>query len=163
MSLLNILRQVDIFYEFPQEHLSKIAEVCHEVTYQKGEIIVQENTPSNELYIIAEGTVEIILDPRLLSAQSSLVEPSTIATLWPGQTFGEIGLVDRGMRSASARSAVDGTLLLAIGRDELLHLCDADHSFGYMLMRNIASDLAFKIRNTDLLLRERLLWEARPR
>jgi hypothetical protein len=44
-----------------------------------------------------------------------------------------------------------------------MNLCEMDHYFGYLLMRNIASDLAFKIRNTDLMLREQLLWESRPK
>ena len=160
MQLLSVLRQVDIFYGIPVSNLEKVATVCKEVVYDKGGVIVRENTPSNELYIITEGIVEITIDPSLLGPDPSAIEPAIIANLWPGQTFGEIGLVDRGMRSASARAAADGTVLQAINRDDLVNLCDADHHFGYLLMRNIASDLAFKIRNTDLMLREQLLWDS---
>jgi len=161
MQLLSILRQVDIFYEIPKTALERVATVCREVVFKKGEIIVKENTPSDELYIITEGIVEIIIDPGLLGPAST--GETVIANLWPGQTFGEIGLVDRGMRSASARAAADNTTLQAISRDDLIKLCESDDHFGYLLMRNIASDLAFKIRNTDLMLREQLLWESRPR
>lgn len=163
MQLLSILRQVDIFYGISEENLKKIAEVCREERYQKGQIIVRENTPSNELYIITEGVVEIVIDPNLLGSSTAKTEPAIIANLWPGQTFGEVGLVDRGMRSASARAASDEAKLQAIGREDLVRLCEDDPQFGYLLMRNIASDLAFKIRNTDLMLRERLVWEARPK
>jgi len=104
------------------------------------------------------------LDPSLLGKTGSAEpEPVTIVTLWPGQTFGEVGLVDRGMRSASARAASDDTKLLAVTRDNLQNLCQEDYQMGYILMRNIASDLAFKIRHTDLMLREQLFWEARPK
>ena len=160
MQLLSVLRQVDIFYGIPRNNLEKVATVCKEMVYNKGDIIVRENTPSNELYIITEGIVEIIIDPSLLGPDPSAVDPAIIANLWPGQTFGEIGLVDRGMRSASARAASDGTVLQAINRADLVNLCDEDYQFGYLLMRNIASDLAFKIRNTDLMLREQLLWDS---
>ncbi len=162
MQLLSTLRQVDIFYEIPDVHLEKLVPLCKESSYKKGEIIVQENSPSDELYIIVDGIVEIVIDPSLLDPNSNDVESTVIATLWPGQTFGEIGLVDRGMRSASARSSSDKTVLFSISRDGLLGLCDEDHHFGYLLMRNFASDLAFKVRNTDLMLREQLLWQARP-
>jgi CRP-like cAMP-binding protein len=162
MQLLSILRQVDIFYGISEELLEKIAAVCREEIYERGDIIVQENTPSNELYVITEGVVEIVIDPSLLGPGPSDAEPAIIANLWPGQTFGEVGLVDRGMRSASARAASDEAVLQAIRREDLVRLCEDDYHFGYLLMRNIASDLAFKIRNTDLMLRERLLWEARP-
>lgn len=165
MQRVNILRQVDIFYDLLKEHLERLAAVCHEVTCEGiGEVIVQENTPSDELYIIVRGMVDIVLDPGTLGTESpDSAGPTTIATLRPGQTFGEVGLVDRGLRSASARAAARQSHLLAINRDDLLRLCKEDYHLGYLLMRNIASDLAFKIRNTDFMVREQLLWRPRPK
>jgi hypothetical protein len=52
---------------------------------------------------------------------------------------------------------------LIIDSERLLKLCDSYPDLGYRLMRNIAADLAFKIRGTDLAIRERLLWRPRPR
>ena len=165
MQRVNILRQAEIFYELPQEHLEKLAAVCHKVTCQKiGEIIVQENTPSDELYIIVEGMVDIVVDPSILGVQvPDSPGPTTIATLRAGQTFGEIGLVDRGSRSASVRTAAQKTHLLAIRREDLSRLCKEDHHLGYLLMRNIASDLAFKIRNTGFMVRAQLLWKSQSK
>lgn len=161
MDLLSVLKDVDVFHGIPRRNLEQLTHVCREQLYQRGDTIVIENTPSDELYIIVEGAVEILVDPGLLKASNAKVDPAVITTLWPGQTFGEMGLVDRGRRSASARASADGvTVLQAIRRDDLLRLCEADHRFGYLLMRNIAADLAFKIRSTGLVLRERLLWES---
>ncbi len=162
MKLLNVLRDVDIFYELSTEHLEKLAAICRGENYSKGDVIVRENNPSNELFVITKGTVEIVIDPSLLGDQGGNTEPATIATLWPGQTFGEVGLVDRGLRSASAHAASDDTQLQAIRREDLTKLCEEDTYMGYVLMRNVASDLAFKIRNADLMLREQLLWASRP-
>ena len=116
MQKVDLLRQADIFYELPQEHLEKLAAVCREVTCQEiGEVIVEENTPSDELYIIVKGMVDIVLDPSTLGVEVPEGSgPSTITTLRPGQGFGEIGLVDRGLRSASAHAAAKQTQLLAI-------------------------------------------------
>jgi len=165
MQRLNILKQVDIFQELPQEHLEKLATVCRKVKYRKaGEVIVQENTPSDELYIIVKGRVDIIVSPEMLFGDATeSPDPTTISTLLPGETFGEIGLVDQGLRSASVRTATAETHLLAIGRDDLLRLCEEDHHLGYLLMRNIATGMAFKIRNTDFMVREQLLWKPRFR
>ena len=87
--------------------------------------------------------------------------PVTIATLREGQTFGEVALVDQGLRSASARCSEAETLLLKIPRDKLIRLCESYPELGYRIMRNMAADLAFKIRGSDLAIREQLLW--RPR
>ena len=158
MRALTVLTKVEIFYGLPKEHLEALAEICEEVTYQEGDIIVQEYMPSNELFVIVRGVVQIVMDPRALEMGG---EASVIATLRSGQTFGEIGLVDRGLRTASARAASKQVDLLAIKRDALVQLCEADTQLGYQLMRNIAADLAFKIRNTDLMVREQLLWESK--
>ncbi len=163
MQRLRFLRDTDIFYGISKKHLETISGICQEVRFEEGELIVQENAPSDELYIIVEGQVEIIIDPSTIGAHGQrLPGPTGIVTLRPGQTFGEIGLVDHGLRSASARAASPKALLLSISRQDLLRLCEEDHELGYNLMRNIAEELAFKIRNTDLMLRERLLWQAQP-
>jgi CRP-like cAMP-binding protein len=78
-----------------------------------------------------------------------------------GQTFGEVVLIDGGLRSAAIRVAEDHTVLLSIPREGLIRLCEEDYELGYLLMRNIATDLACKIRGTDLMVRERSL--SRPK
>ena len=160
--MIGVLRQVDLFHGISRRNLIQIAQACRERVYELGEMIMEENTAGKDLFVITDGAVEITIDPGLLGLKSSPPQPVVIATLWPGQTFGEIGLVDQGMRSASARAAADETRLQALNRAYLLQLCEEDHQFGYRLMRNIASDLAFKIRNTDLMLRQRILWEYHP-
>ncbi len=162
MSHAPLLEQVDIFADLDVQRLQRIAAICTERRYGEGDVIFRENTSSDELYIILEGEVEIQVDPRMLgiSADES-PGPTTIAKLLRGQSFGEIALVDQGLRSASARCAVPSTQLLVIARDDLVRMCDNDFEMGYILMRNVASDLALKIRQTDLMVREQLLWTPR--
>jgi CRP-like cAMP-binding protein len=157
-----LLEQIDIFADLSQDRLQKISHLCSERRYQQGDIVFYENTRSDELYLILEGEVEILVDPQMLGiAPEESPGPTTIATLRRGQSFGEIALVDKGFRSASARCATSDTRLLVIPRDGLIRLCDADCDMGYVIMRNVASDLAFKIRQTDLTVREQLLWSPR--
>ena len=154
-----ILKQADIFYQFSQDQLDLVSEICLEEAYHTGEIILEENSESDELYIIAQGEIEILVNPALVSDQPNLErEPVTIATLRRGQSFGEIALVDRGLRSAAARAAQNNTQLLVIQRQDLMDLCETYPKLGYRLMRNLAADLALKIRTTDLQIREALLY-----
>lgn len=159
MEHIHILREADIFYELSQEQLEHVAAICEERTYQFGTFIFQENTASDEVYVIAEGQVEIQVDPQMLGIEvREGVGPSTIATLRRGQVFGEVALVDRGLRSASAKCASRYAKLLALKRENIIKLCEEDYHLGYLVMRNVAADLAFKIRSTDLMVREQLLW-----
>lgn len=162
MPYTHLLEQIEIFADLDKERLQRVSAICTERLYEPGDIIFHENTRSAELFVILQGEVEIQVDPKTLgiSADES-PGPTTIATLWRDQSFGEIALVDKGFRSASARCAAPGTRLLVIQRDDLIRLCEQDFEMGYLLMRNMAGDLAFKIRQTDLMVREHLLWAPR--
>jgi len=160
-SFANYLKQSDIFYQFTPTQLELVANLCQEVTYDEGEIIFRENSSSKELYVIAKGEVDILINPRLVSGPSSPeLKDAIVSRLRRGQSFGEIALVDEGLRSATARAAQNQTHLLVIPRDKLMMLCETYPQLGFRLMYNLAADLAMKIRNTDLRVREQLLYRA---
>lgn len=154
-----ILKQADIFYHFTDSQLELVADLCQDRGLKTGDIIFFEGSDSDELYIIVQGVIDILVDPALVSDKpGDKRDPVTIATLRRGQSFGEIALVDQGLRSATARVAQDNTKLLVIPSEKLMSLCDEHPDLGYRLMLNLAADLAFKIRSTDLRIREELLY-----
>ena len=155
-NIVNFLKQGDIFYQFSSTQLELVGNLCQEVIYNSGEVVFQENSSSKELYVIVQGEVEILINR---SASGDLEQKETvIARLRRGQSFGEVALVDEGLRSATARAAQRDTHLLVIQRDKLILLCETYPQLGYRLMHNLAADLAMKIRNTDLRIREQLLY-----
>ncbi|MCU0482086.1 MAG: cyclic nucleotide-binding domain-containing protein, partial [Anaerolineae bacterium] len=115
MSVVNVLKQADIFDELTNTQLELIASICTDRHYQASDIIFEENTPGDELYVIASGEVGIQVDPALVGK-----EPSSgshiIAVLRRGQSFGEVSLVDQGLRSAGARCTQQDTHLIVIPR-----------------------------------------------
>ena len=156
--LTNFLKQADIFYLFTPSQLEMVANLCQERTYAMGEYIVDEGARTKELYIISHGEVEVLVNPALVGGPEIQAGMVTIATLRRGQSFGEIALVDEGLRSATVRAATKDTRLLVISRDKLVMLCETYPQLGYRLMYNLAADLAMKIRNTDFRIRETLLY-----
>jgi CRP/FNR family cyclic AMP-dependent transcriptional regulator len=161
MKFANILKRTEIFYDLNDEQLGLVAELCHELHFRMGEMIFHEQSATDELYVIAQGEIEIIVDPSIIEAAPSSAQPVTIVTMRAGQAFGEIALVDQGLRSAGARSASDHTRLLVLPRVKLLNLCDQYPELGYRVMRNLAAELALKMRGADLTIREQLLWGSR--
>ncbi len=157
--IVNFLKQSDIFFQFSPTQLELVANLCQEATYQKDDLIFRENSSSKELYIIVQGEVDIFVDPSLVGAVDARAENKVIATLRRGQSFGEVALVDEGLRSASACATQNDTRLLIVPRDKLIMLCETYPHLGYRLMYNLAADLAMKIRNTDLQIREQLLYK----
>ncbi len=163
-SLVDFLKQSDIFYQLTQTQLEMVAAICQECNFSTGQYIIQENAHSKDLYIIAEGEVEILLDASLVGKpDAGGQKEGVIAILRRGQSFGEIALVDEGFRSASVRAANKKTRLVIIPRDKLIMLCETYPQLGYRLMYNLAADLAMKIRNIDLRVREQLLYQPQPK
>jgi CRP-like cAMP-binding protein len=157
MRYSELLSTVEIFADLNQEQIEKIEGICSERLFKQGDIIFKENNPSKEFYILVKGKVNIQLNPDLIVGGEGSHEPRTISTLTRGQSFGEVALVDKGVRSASAISDSAPCKVLMITRNDLLDLLRQDLEMGFIVMQNLAADLCFKIRSTNIIIREGLL------
>jgi CRP/FNR family transcriptional regulator, cyclic AMP receptor protein len=159
--LITFLKQADIFYQFTQTQLELVANLCLEKNFNAGETVFEENNSSKELYVIMQGEVDILMNPGLIDSQNETGKTTKLTTLRRGQSFGEVALVDEGLRSATAQAKSKDTRLLVIPREKLIMLCETYPQLGYRLMYNLAADLAMKIRNADLRVREKVLYGQR--
>lgn len=158
MSNAQVLINVDMFSDLKPGQLEQIYKICKEAVYFQGEVIFKENTPSTEFYVILEGEVAIQVNPNLITSAGQDYAAETIAVLYTGQSFGEVALVDQGLRSASAICHSTTCKTLIIKRDDLIQLLNHNPRMGFTVMMNLATDLCTKIRLSNLNLREGLLY-----
>jgi len=86
------------------------------VTYSPGQPIIGRDEHVDAFFMIVRGEVEIIL-------QGQKHEDVTIASLGPGQYFGEVELVRGGKSIASVRASAETSVeLLALARDDFQSL-----------------------------------------
>ncbi len=116
------------------------------IEYKDGDIIFREGEPSDCAFEIIKGQVEI--------AKSSSDGAVELAVLEPGEMLGEMGLLDHGDRSATAK-AVGGTKLRIINREEFLAFLK-DKPEGAI---DIMGSLARRLRVAD----EMLAYDSPPR
>jgi CRP/FNR family transcriptional regulator, cyclic AMP receptor protein len=145
MSEAQILEIVDIFSDLTVEQLEQIYQICTQKVVKKGEVVVRENTPSTEIYIILEGEVEILIGADKLKHPRE----EKIGILDRGQSFGEVALVDQGLRSASVRCHSDSCRLLEISRDTFLVFLKQNPEIGFIVMYNLAADICLKFREAS--------------
>ena len=150
MAITELLRLSELFAELAPEQVEKVAALGREEVYTAGDIIIHEGAPPDAIYVICNGMVEVEVSKVAIPDVPGSPRLNSIVRLGQGQMFGEMGLVDRGARSATVRCVEDGTTLHAIAHEAFRDLCDSDHYIGYIVMRNIASDLSFKLRHRNL-------------
>ena len=148
MELIHMLGQVELFDGLDPGELERIAEVCREQNYKSGDIVTRQGDTGDELYVIWDGLVEVVY-----SESPQDPAPRTVVNLGQGQVFGEMALVDFGPRSATVRVISPEAKLQAITREDFISVCETHTRLGYIVMRNIAADLSFKLRHQHLISR----------
>lgn len=141
--ILDVLHRVQLFADLNEEDLQKVAAICVAKEIAPGEVIIQQNTTGSELYIIGSGTVEVYIS-KGADQERSLV------LLGNGQVIGEMALIDQGYRSASVKATQKGATLFMIEQTAFDQLCRENTHIGFQVMRNLALDLAFKLRHRNL-------------
>jgi CRP/FNR family cyclic AMP-dependent transcriptional regulator len=109
---------------------------------RSGETIITQNTTGKEMYIVAQGSAEVYIQ--------GLSDARSLVVLGKGQVIGEMALIDQGYRSASVRATREGAALYVIESEAFYKLCDENNHIGFIVMRNLAIDIAFKLRHRNL-------------
>ncbi|HEX2468320.1 MAG TPA: cyclic nucleotide-binding domain-containing protein [Solirubrobacterales bacterium] len=89
------LKRVPLFADVPDESLAKIAPFTNVDEFVEGNVVIKEGGYSNHFYVIVEGTAKVERDSE------------EIATLGAGDVFGEQGLLEKDVRSATVTATSD--------------------------------------------------------
>ena len=149
----DMLRQTAFAEGLTDEDLNEISPICHELHYEEGEEIFGEASKGSELYIICKGRISI--EMALPNRPGRRSERLAMAT--SGMVVGELALVDGSPRSARAIS-MEETSVLEIKSDDIQKIMESHPRIGYVVMKNLSTVLATRLRNTNLWLRNELLW-----
>lgn len=137
-----MLGTIELFHGLTPDQVSAICAISTRHEFGPDAVILEQGTAGNSLYIIGEGQVEIGTRDAAGNLHARLY-------LGPGQIFGEFALLDGGQRSATILADQNGAVLYRIERGPFLALCEQDTRLGYLVMRNLALDLAFKARHRN--------------
>lgn len=144
MELLQLFKTIGLFEGLNDDQLNRLVEISQQARYDDGDEIIRQGEEGDNFFIIRQGQVEVIVQrPNKQGSDTKIY-------LGLGQIFGEMALVDRGARSASVRCCRDNTVLSYIKGSDFTALCESDTEIGYIVMRNMAADLSFKLRYHNL-------------
>ncbi len=109
MDIVEILERTPIFSELTKRDLNALAQTARLRKYAPGEVIIEEGGSAVGCFIVASGEVEVV------KGLDSPDQPEVLATLGPGDFFGEMAIIDDSPRSATVR-AIKDTECIAITR-----------------------------------------------
>ena len=102
---LMFLKSTRAFHDLPVNIVEEAAKRCEEISVNKGDLVVKQDTRADTFYILLEGQAEVWREALEED------EPKMIALLDQGDTFGEEALITGGARNASIKMTSDGRML----------------------------------------------------
>lgn len=136
MLTLKIFEGID-----PLEHATMVDQFCEKKLFVDTQTIVEKGRPGHSLYIVLEGKARV------------RVTRDFAIDFDPGDAFGEICLIDGGVRTASVFS-VGRCEVARLDRESFERFQQARPEQAAILMRNLAQVLAARLRKTDEMIRD---------
>jgi len=132
---VEVLKGMPLFKHLTYKEIMRILNITEVRDYQPGDVLMTENEPGNELMLILDGQVKLEK------------KGSFITTLEPGQHLGEMALVDRSPRSASARAATR-TRVIVLKRPDFVAIIRKEAPLAVKLLWSFVHVLNERLRKT---------------
>ncbi len=125
-----LLAGVPFFSGLAEDDLEQIAEHATPESFRRGALIISDGDPADALYVVINGRVKVFLG-------SDDGKEVVLTILGPGESFGEIALLDEEPRSASV-AAMEKTTVLVIRRDRFLELLRENSDLSWAMIRSLS-------------------------
>jgi CRP/FNR family cyclic AMP-dependent transcriptional regulator len=120
----NLLRSVPLLSGISDEYLLAIARHGGDIRANAGDVLVREGEPGNELMLLLEGTADVQVGGK------------TVNQMGPGEYFGELSLLDGGLRSADV-VASSPTRVLTVGHAAFTQVMNSEPSLAPKIVQNL--------------------------
>ena len=107
---VELLKSVTLFADLEEGELERFSQVAVPRSFPAGTRVFHEGDDSDACYIVKQGSFRV-------TREHSDGRAITLATLGPGEIFGELAMLDGDKRSASAEALSEGELLALPAND----------------------------------------------
>lgn len=132
--------QVTVLEGLSDEEWSAVMKHAEHRLFTAGEVLIRPGERDDSVYLLVEGSVELVVPSRLRSEK-------TIAVINAGSAFGEIGFFDRKPRIVTVRAHADGSIL-RITRGSFEELAAWQPALARRLLFDLGMTLAVRLRQT---------------
>lgn len=145
------LIKFQLFHGLNASHMDELGEEMEVREYKKDDIVIQENTSGNELYILLSGMVVIQKALTLTSDTSEMEKNKALIHLksewYP--FFGEFAIIEENaIRTASVIAETD-CVMGVFTREKLMNYMNTHPKCGYNIFQNISRVLGDRLKKTN--------------
>ncbi|MBI4823733.1 MAG: cyclic nucleotide-binding domain-containing protein [Nitrospirae bacterium] len=136
MEDIALLKRIEFFNGLTTLELTQLSRITERTTFKQGQEIVTQGAVCDAVYILKDGSVNVIKDGKLL------------ITLDKGSPIGEISFVDGGPRSASVTAETD-SVLIKIPISAFVELMSREKDIACKIYKSIAVTLCQRLRDAN--------------
>src|SRR6266536_3223661 len=127
-----LFREIPLLRDVPPFHLRQLARLAHCRVFSAGEMILRMGELGTSMYVIQSGHVEVVLE-----------RPSgnvVLATLGPGEFFGELAVFDGAVRSATV-VAIEDTETVSLDHLDIIRVIQRSPELALSLLKSMSARL----------------------
>lgn len=122
---LGLLKSIPLFAGFGRRELERLGMLTDVIDLPAGRVLMRQGETGDQMFVVVRGRAEVERDGRV------------IAEVGNGDILGEIALVDKGPRSATAR-LTEPSQLLVVGHREFHTLMDEMPTVRMQVLESLA-------------------------
>lgn len=135
-----MLQDTFLFRNLNFSEAQALSRLCHYERRRRGEVIIEEGSLGQALYLIQSGRVKV------LKGEDERQEE--VAELGPSELFGEMSLIEDALTSASVVADSDVELLV-IRREDFERLLSENESLALKVYKSFCRTLSERLRRTS--------------
>lgn len=147
---IEFLARVPLFSALTVDERTRLGSYLRATDYDEGQVVIWEGKPHEDLFVLVEGSVVVTEVVR------GEVE-SVLARLGPGTHFGELDFID-GRNASATVTAERPSRVIAVSSQRLHAILDEDGQLFGKIAWALLTDLAAKLRATNLRFLEAVTW-----
>ncbi|OPZ64436.1 MAG: cAMP receptor protein [Candidatus Aerophobetes bacterium ADurb.Bin490] len=135
-----MLKEAVLFKGMSDSELDVVSKKVFLKPYKKGSTLFVEGMPGEVLYIVAEGSIDII--------KKTKDGDKVIANLGKGEIVGEMSLIDSGARTATGKTGEDSKLIV-VTKNSFMEMLDSDPAITAKILMALLRIINRRLRVTD--------------
>jgi CRP-like cAMP-binding protein len=140
MAAIDVLKTSALFKAISDADLHRLAGSCQLRSAIVGEVLFNEGEKSSSLFLIQGGTVGI--------GKMGSGGDEAVTHVGAGSHFGEMGMLESNVKRSATATVQEATQLLEIPYEAIDSMVQSSPQAGMIFYKNLASNLAGRIRRT---------------